>query len=178
MHSHKMCPAASGSLPLPKWPKALPLPAQEESSKSQDPEYHIKIGFQGRFCPFFAASVAVSWAKAMLGREAQGDQTNRCHFCVAEGNSLHKLRPDETDKNEKLTLDDQSQLSSLCLSSAVAWQHPAATDHKGMRKKRDLILHPRPFSVFRAFLCWDNLRVSTLCSVPKLPKGWKISLTN
>lgn len=123
--------ARSQEVPSSIWVPSSSQVAQSSSPSSsgreikcQDPKYHIKSGFQGRLCPFFAASVAVPRAKAMLVREAQGDQTGRCHFSMAEQISSHELRPDETDKDEELRLEDQSQLPSPCLSSvntAVAW---------------------------------------------------------
>lgn len=57
------------------------------------------------------------------------------------------------------------------------WQQPAATDHKSMRKRRDLT--PSQLLLRLRSLCWDNLELA-LCAqlpcIPKLLKRWKISL--
>lgn len=78
---------------FPNGSKLLAPPAQEKSCKSQAPEHHTKIGFQGRFWPFLTASAehksAALRAKARLGRGAQENQTNSIRFSVVKEISLH-----------------------------------------------------------------------------------------
>lgn len=107
---------------FPNGSKLLSPPAQGKSCKSQAPEHHTKIGFQGRFWPFLTASAqhkpAVLWVKARLGRGAQEKQTNSCHFSVAEPRKSPYINWGQAREGRKRSRDKhQLQFPSPCLSS-------------------------------------------------------------